>query len=498
MKAQEVLQSRSSLHRWTDGLTFGSLPSWKFTWLLTVPSLVAMGVSGYLAYSALTKAKIAGCSGGLVFDCGSVLTSKWSLWNGVPVSLLAFVTYVLLVGSLFVGSNRRFSGTARQIGWSLVTVLGFMAGLAALWFIALQAFVLKHFCTYCLTAHACGLMIAASLVWRRPCGTVFTAVLSGVALTGFGIFAAGQIMSEEPPKFEIIQHEPVPAESVTPAEVPDDNDLFAPPDDTLFEPPKVDSRDSTNTTSRHKLAPADLQTLLTAFQPAQALSSMVSVTWQELAQQDDGTGNQGEDATKTDDANPEPRVVSISGGSIKLDIEQWPCIGNRDASHMFVEMFDYTCPHCRKTHQAVDGALQRFNQDLAIVSLPVPLNTRCNSAITSTGPKQLEACELATLAVAAWRVDRDKFQVFHRWLFQGQDAPRYAAAKQKANELFGQEAIDAELAKPIAGQYIAKHVEIYRRVGAGIVPKLLFSGTSIVGEFTSVDSLVEVIKREAR
>ena len=69
----------------------------------------------------------------------------------------------------------------------------------------------------------------------------------------------------------------------------------------------------------------------------------------------------------------------------------------------FVEMFDYTCPHCRATHKAIHGAMERFGDDLAIVALPVPLNRACNSAVTSNHSKHAEACKIAKIAVALWR-----------------------------------------------------------------------------------------------
>jgi hypothetical protein len=37
-------------------------------------------------------------------------------------------------------------------------------------------------------------------------------------------------------------------------------------------------------------------------------------------------------------------------------------------------------------------------------------------------------------------------------------------------------------------------VELYKLAGKGNVPKLIFPSTTVVGEFTSGDSLVEIIK----
>ena len=63
--------------------------------------------------------------------------------------------------------------------------------------------------------------------------------------------------------------------------------------------------------------------------------------------------------------------------------------------------------------------------------------------------------------------------------------------------LVGTKQLDAELASGIPEQYVARHVEIYTKVGAGTIPKLMFPRTSVVGEYSSVDGLVDLIYHEA-
>src|SRR5580700_3057791 len=87
------------------------------------------------------------------------------------------------------------------------------------------------------------------------------------------------------------------------------------------------------------------------------------------------------------------RLINVNGGQFSLDIRQWPLIGKPDAKFVFVEMFDYTCPYCRATHQAVRGAIEHFGDDLAIIALPVPLDASCNRTVTQTGPEHADACE---------------------------------------------------------------------------------------------------------
>ena len=186
------------------------------------------------------------------------------------------------------------------------------------------------------------------------------------------------------------------------------------------------------------------------------------------------------------------RLVVVAGNKFSLNTRHWPLLGDPDAKYVFVEMFDYTCPHCRHTHQAIEGAFNRFGDDLAVIALPVPLERSCNDASKGTG--HVGACDQAKLAVAVWRCDRSKFREFHHWMF---DATRTTAqARSKAEALVGKEKLTAELALPYAAQYVSKHVDLYKRVGSGAVPKLMFPGATLTGEVSSSRTLVSTIERE--
>jgi protein-disulfide isomerase len=202
-------------------------------------------------------------------------------------------------------------------------------------------------------------------------------------------------------------------------------------------------------------------------------------------------------AAKKEESKPaarKRRIVTVGGGQIALDIRHWPLLGKPDAKYVFVEMFDYTCPYCRATHQAVRGAIEHFGDDLAILALPVPLDAACNRTVGYTAPEHAEACEIARIAVAVWRVSRKQFPPFHDWLFA---APRTAAdARQHAAELVGEKALSDELALPHAANYVAKHVELYERVGAGSLPKMLFTSSTVSGSVESAGTLIDMIQRE--
>ena len=188
------------------------------------------------------------------------------------------------------------------------------------------------------------------------------------------------------------------------------------------------------------------------------------------------------------------RFVPMNGGTIKLKASDWPLVGSPDAKHIFIEMFDYTCEHCRATNGAIEVAKEKLGDDLAVLALPVPMNKVCNPLIKTDMPAHAESCELSRLAIAVWRLDSKKFGDFHHWMFQGETAPAYSQAFTKAAELVGSDALNAELAKTVCSQYVDRNVELYKRAGGGAIPKMVFKQTTIVGEFTSGDSLTNLIK----
>ncbi len=200
---------------------------------------------------------------------------------------------------------------------------------------------------------------------------------------------------------------------------------------------------------------------------------------------------------KKPDSKPaarKPRIITVAGNQVSLDIRHWPLLGKPDAKYVFVEMFDYTCPYCRATHQAVRGAMEHFGKDLAIIALPVPLDAACNRTVGSTAGEHAEACEIAKTAIAVWRVSRRQFAPFHAWLFE--QARTAAEARQHAAELVGEKALQDELSLPHAANYLAKHVDLYERVGSGSLPKLLFLTSSVSGSVDAANTLIEMITRE--
>ena len=472
-----------------------------WVWILALCCVIAISISGYLTWTSLTSSKIAGCGGG-VFDCSHVTNTKWSLWMGLPVSALAIISYLSL-GTALVLAITHTSAVVKRFAWTTVAMFALSAGLAALWFTGLQVFTVGHLCSYCLAAHACGIVAAAIAIWKVPNRQNVMKHAAPFATAGIAVLMLGQIYQAEPDKFRIETFEQAPAAS----------EAYEPPSDLLFEAP-VESAETEIFEAPVAVAkPVNPTNLLVRLLPAERLVFVVRTATSMFAftsplQSGNSAGSDkkaGSDAKADSDTKPaakpkakERRTVGINGGTIQLDVKQWPLNGSVDAKHCFVEMLDYNCPNCRKTHKAVSGAKSLLGGDVAVMILPIPLNTACNSAVTKTDPKFIESCDIAKLSIAVWRVDAEKFSKFHEAMFADENAPTLAQATEIAKSMVDGTKLDAELASGVPAKYITSMVQLYERSGKGAVPKLLFPGTSIVGEFTSAESLVDVIKQQTK
>jgi len=94
------------------------------------------------------------------------------------------------------------------------------------------------------------------------------------------------------------------------------------------------------------------------------------------------------------------RRISFLGGQVRIDVFDVPIIGSVDAPYVMIELFDYTCGHCRLVHRRLQQARQRYGDQLSIVTLPVPMNKECNPAAKDSRPDLRHACELAKIVLA--------------------------------------------------------------------------------------------------
>ena len=426
-------------------------------WVMLIASVVALGTSGYLAWSSFTASPVAGCDGGSLFNCEHVLHSRWSTVLSLPVSVPALALYATVISLLLWNPA---SESASRTRWAILGAASLTAGLAAIWFVALQVFSLNHLCPYCLVAHSCGIVLAATFLWNRPitsAGLKWSAGFAGLSL--FGLIAL-QSMNAEPETFEVIEYpDAVPAQVGTSVTSP-----IEPPGEVLFESP-VASLDADSKQLANQLGRELESVVAMLVNPAALLTLQVT----EPASQ--------------------PRTVSILNG-MKLDPASWPLLGKPDAQLVLVEMFDYTCPHCRQTHQTIEQVRKQYGDRLAVVTLPVPLDGKCNPTIRSTHASHRESCELAKLAIAVWLTNRSQFDGFHNYLFDAQ--PGYAQAMAKAKTTVDGEKLDQHLRSTLPADFIKQHITLYQKAGAGTIPKFLFPKATTVGAIESSDAMTRL------
>ncbi|TWU17207.1 Vitamin K epoxide reductase family protein [Novipirellula galeiformis] len=448
---QREVQSRPTRHR--------SRPMRRpaVKWMLLACSCVALLSSGYLAWVSLTSGSVAGCSGSL-FNCDHVLHSRWATILSVPVSIPAMLTHATLIGLLMVGRLRM---PMERYRWSAISFAAITAGTAAVWFTGLQLFWLEHLCPYCLVAHAAGGIAAAIVLTHRPFGIAPLLKIVPAAIASVAVLIAIQLATPAPDTFETINYPTVPSAIQPTPEAAIDEDA------SLFEAPISSTR-----ASQPSLIPQSI--VMAMFSPGMLVHAQVDQI-----------------AAGASGSEPKQRHTAKILGGIELDTSQWPIIGRPDAELVFVEMFDYTCPHCQRTHAALTEAQKRYGDSLAIVCLPVPLDRACNPTVKRTGAAHVEACDLARLAISVWLVDSKAFNSFHDYLFEAK--PRYADALQHASELVDAAKLRQTMAGSTPGAYITKHVSLYERAGGGVIPKLMFPRSTTVGEVASSERLVQLI-----
>lgn len=162
-------------------------------------------LSLYLASMALGRTALPGC--GDASACQDVMQSRWAYAFGIPVSFPGFVMYsaALLLSGAYVRGERSLAGLEGGIALGAV-----IAG--ALWFTALQVFVLQTLCVWCSAAH--GLAITGTfLLWcsrraqrafnsstrrrardePRTDDRIFRYTAAGAVLAGTGLLALGAI-----------------------------------------------------------------------------------------------------------------------------------------------------------------------------------------------------------------------------------------------------------------------------------------------------------------
>ena len=188
------------------------------------------------------------------------------------------------------------------------------------------------------------------------------------------------------------------------------------------------------------------------------------------------------------------RRISVLNGELQLTIHDEPLVGSPDARRIVVLMFDYCCPHCRDTHRFLTEAREKFPDQFAVLALPTPLDSDCNSNVTKTETGFEHACDLARLALAVWRADPDRFAQFDGWLFDSSEQRTPAEARVEAERLVTSQALSTSETESMIEERIRRNISAYTESAAKRIPVILSPDMkSIVGRPTR-EQLFEILR----
>ena len=126
---------------------------------------------------------------------------------------------------------------------------------------------------------------------------------------------------------------------------------------------------------------------------------------------------------------------------------------------------------------------------------PCLLNIWIRTMIQHTSERHKDACQLAALSLAVWRINAEQFPGYHNWLMTGDSPPSVPDAKARAIELVGESQLETQLADPHLWERLAIGVEVYRLAKQGVVPKLLLPKVMITGRATTREELFDMLAR---
>lgn len=123
---------------------------------LLVIALLGFADATYLTLEHFMN-RVPPCSIG---GCEQVLTSKYSVFLGIPVSLVGAIFYFIILVGIFAYLD---SKKTKFLKWSLL--LSVPAFLATLYFVFLQLFILKAICLYCMGSAITSTLLFVGAIW---------------------------------------------------------------------------------------------------------------------------------------------------------------------------------------------------------------------------------------------------------------------------------------------------------------------------------------------
>ena len=200
---------------------------------------------------------------------------------------------------------------------------------------------------------------------------------------------------------------------------------------------------------------------------------------------------------RIDAARGPSRELKLHGGKFRLNPDEVPRLGSASATNFIVSLFDYTCIHCRALHPLLVAAEHQYAGQLAILSLPMPLDAACNPLIPFTRPANANACEFAKLSLAVWRAKREAFREFDDWLFSLNATPSLDQVRAKAETLAGKDALARALRDEWVQHQLWVDVTLYQANAIATsdsrLPQLIIGDAIAHGSIASAEELAQLI-----
>lgn len=190
-----------------------------------------------------------------------------------------------------------------------------------------------------------------------------------------------------------------------------------------------------------------------------------------------------------------------------------PIIGNPDADITIELMFDYRCTHCRTMHGwlkelvAERSIASDRSKDVAVILCPTPLSTACNPYLPDVTEDLFKgSCELAKLALALWKTDKELFYRFDDWLYESDGKAKWTPrepeeARKMAESLLADRGrtVDIEelLLDPWIKSYLSMTLELFGRTtnhnNSGI-PRLVHKSLWLIPEVSTKEELASLLR----
>jgi len=133
----------------------------KIAWpylIAALVSLIGLGDAIYLTIQDLTGASLR-CT--IVSGCSEVLSSKYAHLGSIPLASVGALAYFAFFSLAILAA---FGHTFAR---PLLAILVALMFLTTLWLLYLQAFVIRHFCQYCLLSAVVTLMLTLFVLIAR-------------------------------------------------------------------------------------------------------------------------------------------------------------------------------------------------------------------------------------------------------------------------------------------------------------------------------------------